>query len=283
MKIQYHLTANDFLSHAGGALARDEGRYGLILGIARRLVANPHWYGQDDPWFCSVQDKGRVCAVATRTPPYKVLLAYFSGDLFSVASSLSEAVAGKWAVIPGVTGDKELADSFQKLWCRKRGVTVQKTMAERIYRLEKVNPVPLAKGRLRPATEADKELVVEWAHAFYLDTFGTDRNMPESDITPALAGGAVFIWEDERPVSMALKTRPTDKGIAVGGVYTPPELRRKGYATSCVAELSRHILQSGYRFCTLFADLANLTSNSIYKKIGYKEVCDSVDYMFEMP
>jgi len=80
---------------------------------------------------------------------------------------------------------------------------------------------------------------------------------------------------------MAAKTRPTEKGMTVGGVYTPPELRGKGYATSCVAELSRHILQSGKEFCTLYTDLANPTSNSIYKKIGYTEVCDSVEYTFK--
>ena len=50
----------------------------------------------------------------------------------------------------------------------------------------------------------------------------------------------------------------------------------------CVAELSRNILQSGKEFCTLYTDLANPTSNSIYMKIGYKPVCDSVEYTFEM-
>jgi hypothetical protein len=70
--------------------------------------------------------------------------------------------------------------------------------------------------------------------------------------------------------------------MTVGGVYTPPELRNRGYATSCVAELSRNILQSGKEFCTLYTDLANPTSNSIYMKIGYKPVCDSVEYAFKL-
>jgi predicted GNAT family acetyltransferase len=79
---------------------------------------------------------------------------------------------------------------------------------------------------------------------------------------------------------MALKTRPTDKGATVGGVYTPPEFRKKGYATSCVAEISRAILQGGKQFCALYTDLANPTSNSIYIKIGYQPVCDSVEHTF---
>ena len=80
---------------------------------------------------------------------------------------------------------------------------------------------------------------------------------------------------------MAAKLRPTERGTSVGLVYTPPESRNKGYATSCVEELSRNILRSGQAFCTLYTDLANPTSNSIYMKIGYRPVCDSVEYTFE--
>jgi len=153
-------------------------------------------------------------------------------------------------------------------------------MAQRIYRLDKVNDVPLSPGRFRPATMAEKELVLKWLHAFSIETMGGTGNVPPADITPVLELGWVFLWEDGKPVSMALKTRPTDKGMTVGGVYTPPELRGKGYATSCVAELSRNILQSGKEFCMLYTDLSNPTSNTIYKRIGYREVCDSVQHTF---
>jgi hypothetical protein len=35
-----------------------------------------------------------------------------------------------------------------------------------------------------------------------------------------------------------------------------------------------------WQFCPLFTDLANPTSNSIYRKIGYKPVGDFHDYLF---
>ncbi|MFN6462352.1 MAG: GNAT family N-acetyltransferase [Nostoc sp. DedVER02] len=50
--------------------------------------------------------------------------------------------------------------------------------------------------------------------------------------------------------------------------YTPPEYRRKGYATACVAALSQKQLDQGCRHCFLIADLANLTANHIYQAIG---------------
>jgi hypothetical protein len=283
MNIRQYSNAKEFLSHAGKYLARDEARYGLILGLAKAVQRNPNLYGKDNPWFCSVGDGDDINAVAMRTPPYMVLLAYFSGDLRMIAETLIKAVSGKFKVIPGVMGDKGLADILARLWCEKYGIKIVDTMAQRIFRLDKVNDISLSPGKFRVATMADKELVKKWGHAFHVDIGGVERNMPQSDITPVLERGWVFLWEDGKPVSMALKTRPTENGMTVGGVYTPPELRRRGYATSCVAELSRNILQTDKKFCMLYTDLANPTSNSIYKKIGYKEVCDSAQHSFKIP
>jgi predicted GNAT family acetyltransferase len=57
-------------------------------------------------------------------------------------------------------------------------------------------------------------------------------------------------------------------------VYTPPEHRRRGYATALVADLSRHALRTGAERCMLFTDLANPTSNRIYARIGYRRCGD---------
>jgi predicted GNAT family acetyltransferase len=93
--------------------------------------------------------------------------------------------------------------------------------------------------------------------------------------------GRLYLWCDKVPVSMAWKARPTKSGVVVSGVYTPPEHRRRGYATCCVAALSQRLLDTGYTYCTLYTDLANPTSNSIYRKIGYQPVCESMMYRFE--
>jgi len=55
-------------------------------------------------------------------------------------------------------------------------------------------------------------------------------------------------------------------------VYTPPAYRRRGYASACGAALSQLILDAGRRFCFLYTDLANPTSNQIYQQIGYEHV-----------
>jgi uncharacterized protein len=283
MRVQFYSGAAEFLADTENALFRDEARYGLMLGIAKRALGNPQFYGAAAPWYCSLYSRNVLQAAAMRTPPFKVILAQFFGDARALAESLVDAISQKEKNLPGVLGDQELTETFKDLWCKSHGVSVQQTMPERLYRLEKVDNIRKSPGYLRQATEADEDLLVKWAQSFHEETFGESSNEPPLDIVPNIERGEVFLWEDRNPVSAAARGRATAQGIAVNFVYTPPDHRRKGYATSCVTELCRQILQSGYRFCMLFADPNNPVSNSIYQKIGFREVCDIANYAFTPP
>jgi predicted GNAT family acetyltransferase len=71
---------------------------------------------------------------------------------------------------------------------------------------------------------------------------------------------------------------PTPSGIRVGPVYTPPDRRRRGYGAAVTAELTRRELAVGRRYCFLYTDEANPTSNSVYRRIGYRVVGDSTQW-----
>jgi predicted GNAT family acetyltransferase len=81
-------------------------------------------------------------------------------------------------------------------------------------------------------------------------------------------------------MSLAGFGSPTATGIRVGPVYTPPDRRRKGFASALVADLSRRMLEKGYEFCFLYTDLSNPYSNKVYLTIGYEFVCESADFSF---
>jgi predicted GNAT family acetyltransferase len=231
-----------------------------------------------------VSDNNCISALAWRTPPYPVGLAWNAGDPEGAVLPLIEAVHGRWAEIPGVAGHRQITDPFADRWCRNFGTSIKSTMAQRIYRLDSVNNISSIPGHIRLATLADKDLASAWTRSFMVDVGSpTNRSIPERDVTPFIGKGLIYLWEySEKPVSMVVKDRPTEHGMSITLVYTPPELRRNGYATACVASVCRDILKSGYDFCTLYTDLSNPTSNSIYMKIGFKPVCDSVDYAFSL-
>jgi len=91
------------------------------------------------------------------------------------------------------------------------------------------------------------------------------------------------VWRDSQPVSMAAWAGQTPRGVRVNMVYTPPELRRRGYASAAVSALTKKLLDAGRKFVFLFTDLSNPTSNSIYRKMGYEAVCDINEVDFETP
>ncbi|MCL1830306.1 MAG: GNAT family N-acetyltransferase, partial [Oscillospiraceae bacterium] len=90
-----------------------------------------------------------------------------------------------------------------------------------------------------------------------------------------------ILTDNDIPVSMVKMDRSMQTVCGVSYVYTPEYLRKKGYATSCVAAVSQMILERGFTSCVLYTDIANPISNSIYQKIGYVPICDSLVIVFE--
>ena len=138
----------------------------------------------------------------------------------------------------------------------------------RAWVLEKVRPIASAAGRLRPAMPEENDLVQAWARAFHAEA------VPHSPVPtrPVELTGFHF-WEvDGVPVTSVCALPSTPRGAVINAVYTPPALRRRGYATAAVAASSSLMLGQGRQYCFLFTDLANPTSNSIYQHIGYRFV-----------
>jgi len=184
---------------------------------------------------------------------------------------------------PGVTGPSALAEEFAACWKNFAGQTSHLKTNLRIYVLRQVIPPPQPGGFFRMAREDERDTLVDWSNAFQAEALGeADPASAVRVVDLGLLQHRLYVWEDMgKPVSMAASSRPTAHGMTVNLVYTPPNLRGKGYASACVAALSQGILDSGKQYCTLFTDLANPTSNSIYQKIGYEPVCDLKEILFE--
>ncbi len=268
-----------FLELAGPWLLEDEARHNLILGVAGTARDHPGVYPEYHAWV--VVDEGVPVAAATRTPPYALALAAPRSP-----AALARLVEGIDEHAPHAVGAQPEIEEFALAWATRTSSAPRLVLAQGIYRLESVRPVPPASGRLRPQRADDTDLLVEWLHAFEAEAHvGVDqdparaRRIVEQRLEATRAGMA--IWEDAgRPVSTAGFGGETANGVRIGPVYTPPELRGRGYATALVAELSASLLAQGRRFCFLYTDLANPTSNAIYERIGYVRVCESAEIAF---
>ena len=207
---------------------------------------------------------------------------YICRDIPDAFALIAQELLKEEQSVSGVLAKTELAAVFASIWklIKQRNFHLEKNM--RVYELQKVRTTTSCKGSLRPAGETDMNLIYRWGKAFHNDVGMkvSDKEF-ETIICKGIENRSFYLWDDDGPVSMARHTRPTPNGITVNFVYTPPEFRRKGYATACVSELSRRMLDTGYKFCTLFADKDNLTANSIYQRIGYRSLADFSEYKSE--
>lgn len=273
-----------FLADWRERLLARESANNLMLGIALRLEGG-HAYSEAEPVLRGVFAGGRPVLAALMTPPHR-LTVHCEEDA-ARAEALERLAAGLAADgidLPGVVGPTEAAGRFAEIWTRTAGCACRVGTRLRVFELREVRTVPAAPGAPRRAGEDDFQRVVDWTMAFSAEAVeDLERERAERLVEQKLAAGDIWLWEDGGPAAMAAKARPTVTGCTVNLVYTPPDRRRRGYATSLVAHLSRHLLGEGYAFCNLFTDLANPTSNSIYVKVGYRPVCDFEDLRFEAP
>jgi predicted GNAT family acetyltransferase len=235
-----------------------------------------------------VEDGAAVVAAALRTPPFNLVLArpLEQSGVVALASGIDDE-------LPGVTGGLPESALFAETWCTRNHLRPRVSVAQCIYALERVIPVTGVPGAMRKATVEDRPLVGAWYAAFSAEAL-TARGRPDGGEAAAQLErsidarldddnrSGVCLWEHAGEiVSLAAFGGETPHGIRIGPVFTPAEQRGRGYASALTAALSAQLLASGRRYCFLYTDLANPTSNKIYRALGYEHVCDSAEIAFE--
>ncbi len=264
-------------------LLRDEARHNLLLGISTTLIQRPDLYEAFDLWV--VADGEDVTAVALRTHPLNLVLSQPSSD--AALDVLVDRLLQEQQALPGVIAALPELEAFVGAWTSANDLDATRVFRHGVYELRDVLPVPAAPGRPRPVTPEDRDLVIPWMVAF------AEEVLPEDDEAErqirfvesrleATDDAGMWLWEDGgRPVSVSGYGGATPNGMRIGPVYTPPELRGHGYATTLVAEQSRWLLGAGRTFCFLYTDLDNSTSNALYRRIGYRMVVESGEVRFD--
>ena len=281
MELVAHNDVQSFLEAAGPVLRRDEARHNLMYGICSTLIEAPDAFPTFHLW--TVVSQGEPVLAMLMTPPYNLALGAPS-DPAAVRFAAQELME-QGVELPGVTGALPEADAFADEWESLSGVTRRRRMAQGVYAVRAVRAPGAVGGEMRLAQVGDRELLIEWFEAFVAESIPEDAR--HQDAAAAVdrrlgpsRGFGFALWEDGEVVSISGFGGETPHGIRIGPVYTPPRLRRRGYASALVAELSRRLLEDGRDYCFLYTDLANPTSNRIYMDVGYELVCESADYAF---
>jgi predicted GNAT family acetyltransferase len=193
--------------------------------------------------------------------------------------AMVDAIAEAGVTLCGVNGDAATAASFAGQWSERCKSAATPFQGTRLYELLELGEVPRTEGQLRQADPSDRSLMILWTRAFQ-DEIGEPANDTELRVDRGLAAGQLWLWDQNGETkSMAVSREAAQGVVRLSGVYTPPEKRRHGYAAACVHALSKYLRGCGYR-CILYTDLGNPTSNSIYRRIGYRAVTEALRYRF---
>jgi len=265
-----------FHAAAGAYLAADPVRNTVLLTVAATVRAQgPHAYEGDVParfgWWRAAD--GVVTGAFAHTPPHRLLLGPMSD---SIAWALLRDCRSSGPAISGISGGAQTVRSVAEEWAATGGRwSVHRE--QRCYQLGQLawaQPRPV--GAARTAEAADVPLVARWFAEFgeFIGEGGTDvRTRAEHRV----AAGRLVLWEaDGAPVPMAGWTTIVAGQGRVAPVYTPPELRGRGYAGAATCAASEALRAAGAEHVLLFTDLANPTSNSLYQRLGYYPVEDSL-------
>jgi ribosomal protein S18 acetylase RimI-like enzyme len=267
----------EYLDGAGSFLRRRPVEHSVLLSVVASHLADTVARARPDLWLW-VEDHAEVVAAAQNTPPHG---AYLSTGPTEAMQALARTLWRLRPDLPGVAGLGSAPREFATEWSRLGGPQAAVATRLGLYAADDVTlPLGIA-GRLRLATDADASLLRDWSQQFVAEAGVTPST--QDRVGPLIHAGLLSVWEvDGAMVSMAAVTVAEGGVCRVQLVYTPPENRRRGYASACVAALTARELTTAGLTCVLYTDLANATSNDIYQAIGYRRVGDAVDLRFDI-
>jgi hypothetical protein len=281
-EITFERNAKSFWDANKASLMAQESANNLPIGLLLGIVSGERTWR--DLSLFSVKSEHAVVGQAVHAGGDKPMI------LTSMPPEASEALveaAIERGFLPNkVRGPVDTAERCARLFAADRGGRVTLRMNQGIYELTKVIWPNDEGGRLVKAEMAHRDITLRYAESFVHECFPEEAHPLErahAMVDRLLPQGQLFLWQtpDGEAVSMAARVRETPNTATLSVVYTPPQLRGRGYARSVVAHLSQRWLDRGKRACNLFTDLANPASNRAYTHIGYRKILESRTYEIE--
>jgi uncharacterized protein len=279
VKLHLFKDVTQFYAYSKPFLQHDEARHCFLISLIHSLMqlsASPPALH-----LSVVEMDGKIVAIALKPPQRHLFLSRVLAEEPAIAlRTLADHFQTHQMVLPGVSGLKAETEAFVQIWQQQTGQGYRLTMPLRLHQLHQVQPIPLVSGSLRLANSSDRHFLIQWHEAFELEALGTNQGHHDRAVDGRLRQNGLYLWCDPTPVSLVGYKIVTATKAWISPVYTPPDFRKRGYASACVAGVSQALLDQGCHCCLLFTDLNNPTSNHIYQTIGYEAIDDWYEYAF---
>lgn len=180
--------------------------------------------------------------------------------------------------------DEQVAAAIELLALPTQGLQMDEP--ERLYALaldDLILPELLSSGRAigRLIRPEDEDLVTRWRLGYYRELHLAEESdalkaTARRNVQEEIAVRKTWLLEAAgQPVACtSFNAQVRDEGIAsivqVGGVYTPPAFRGRGYGRSVVAVSLLDARDKGYQKSVLFTGISNIAAQKAYEALGYR-------------
>jgi predicted GNAT family acetyltransferase len=152
-------------------------------------------------------------------------------------------------------------------------------------------PDDLASGQVtgRRIEPRDLELITRWTVAYSIEAIGAIENHQlwekcQSSVERSLKAGHTWVLERQRePVACSSFNAAIQEAAQVGGVWTPPELRRRGYGRAVVAASLLDARSEGVDKAILFTGESNVAAQRAYTALGFRHIGDYRILLLQSP
>lgn len=201
------------------------------------------------------------------------------GDGPAAMAELGEAAAATPHLPARVLAMRQECEDYLAAYLARRPRRIRDTRDSILQQVTAETLVHHPMKGFRAATSDDVDLLVRWKREFRIDGL---KDKPEwvddgelrRFIELAVREGRQYVLEEGgRPVTMGLVNASTPRCAQLGGVYTPPEERGKGYATRMVSAMCHFQLSAcGLQAVFLSVEADSHAANHIYAKLGFRHL-----------
>lgn len=286
MEFIKYKTKEEFLENNLEILLKEEAKNEIMLGILLE-----HENDSIQNWIIGrIENNGEVKAIFLVEDERKGLLIYSLEEYISaeVADCLVDNLLSLNIDLKEVLTSKENSKLIGKKYAEKSGKEMYIEQNMYIMMFDEIDEQCLLVENERieklEKETVDYDSLKENIIEMYRDNFrGRDCSEEEAiKVAEAFLRKGIYVLRNETGeiVSQAVTVRKQINCCAIGGVITLERHRGHGYAKRLVHTLSNKLLKDGYEKVVLHVNSQNEPALSIYSKIGFEKIDETIKVKF---
>lgn len=137
---------------------------------------------------------------------------------------------------------------------------------------------------LRPFGAAPEDLLIKWRAAYEVETLSVAPDVAAVSATKQVRHAMAtdshrVLFAGDRPVAVTGFNAQMPEIVQIGGVYTPPELRGRGFARTALALHLQEVCIEGVERAVLSA--ANAAAARVYRALGFQQTGEFALVIFD--